>query len=74
VDTGNCTVNLYFAEALFGTDNPGGGGIGKQVFHVFCNGNTLLRNFDILSGSEVRTRGDLCAWLCNRNAGRRGVN
>jgi hypothetical protein len=52
VDAGTYTVNLYLAETFFGPDNPGGGGIGNRVFNVFCNGNTLLRNFDMLSEGE----------------------
>jgi hypothetical protein len=52
VDTGSYTVNLYLAETFFGPDNPGGGGIGNRVFNVFCNGNTLLRNFDLLREGE----------------------
>jgi hypothetical protein len=52
VDMGSYTVNLYLAETFFGPDNLGGGGIGRRVFNVFCNGNTLLRNFDMLSESE----------------------
>jgi hypothetical protein len=41
------TVILHFAEFYYGPQLPGGGGTGSRVFHVFCNGQTLLRNFDI---------------------------
>lgn len=41
------TVVLHFAEFYFGPQLQGGGGEGSRVFHVFCNGQTLLRNFDI---------------------------
>jgi len=44
---GRYTVVLHFAEFYFGPQLPGGGGIGSRVFHVFCNGQTLLRDFDI---------------------------
>jgi hypothetical protein len=48
VDTrGTYTVVLHFAEMYFGPQLPGGGGAGSRVFHVFCNGQTLLRDFDI---------------------------
>jgi hypothetical protein len=49
VDSGLYTLKLYLAETFFGPDNPGGGGKGSRIFNVFCNGNTLLRNFDMLS-------------------------
>ncbi|HEU4655709.1 MAG TPA: malectin, partial [Steroidobacteraceae bacterium] len=48
VDTrGRYTVVLHFAEFYFGPQLAGGGGPGSRVFHVFCNGQTLLQDFDI---------------------------
>jgi hypothetical protein len=44
---GRYTVVLHFAEFYYGPRLPGGGGEGSRLFHVFCNGQTLLRNFDI---------------------------
>jgi hypothetical protein len=44
---GRYTVVLHFAEFYYGPKLPGGGGVGSRVFHVFCNGQTLLRDFDI---------------------------
>jgi hypothetical protein len=44
---GRYTVVLHFAEFYYGPHLPGGGGAGSRVFHVFCNGQTLLRDFDI---------------------------
>jgi Malectin domain len=44
---GSYTVVLHFAEFYYGPQLPGGGGVGRRIFHVFCNGNTLLRDFDI---------------------------
>jgi len=44
---GRYTVVLHFAEFYYGPQLPGGGGAGSRVFHVFCNGQTLLRDFDI---------------------------
>jgi hypothetical protein len=48
---GRYTVILHFAEFYYGPQLPGGGGAGSRVFHVFCNGQTLLRNFDIYKES-----------------------
>jgi hypothetical protein len=44
---GRYTVVLHFAEFYHGPQLPGGGGVGSRLFHVFCNGQTLLRDFDI---------------------------
>ena len=44
---GRYTVILHFAEFYYGPQLPGGGGVGARMFHVFCNGQTLLRDFDI---------------------------
>lgn len=41
------TVVLHFAELYFGTEGSGGGAPGSRVFRVFCNGSTLLDNFDL---------------------------
>jgi hypothetical protein len=41
------TVVLHFAELYFGTAGTGGGAPGDRVFRVFCNGSTLLDNFDL---------------------------
>jgi Malectin domain len=40
-------VSLYFSEGWFGKSNGGPGGIGSRVFDVYCNGTTLLKDFDI---------------------------
>jgi len=48
VADGRYTVTLRFAETWFGPGKPGGGGVGSRIFDVYCNGTTLLRNFDIL--------------------------
>jgi hypothetical protein len=42
-------VRLYFQEPWFGKENVGIGGPGSRVFDVWCNGVTVLKNFDILS-------------------------
>jgi hypothetical protein len=41
-------VRLYFEEPWFGKENAGIGGPGSRVFDVWCNGVTLLKDFDIL--------------------------
>lgn len=51
---GRYTVILHFAEFYHGPQLPGGGGTGSRIFHVFCNGQTLLRDFDIYK--EVGSR------------------
>jgi hypothetical protein len=44
---GTYTVVLHFAELYHGPQLAGGGGVGSRIFHVFCNGQTLLRDFDV---------------------------
>jgi len=41
-------VRLYFKEPWFGRENAGSGGPGSRVFDVWCNGVTLLKDFDII--------------------------
>jgi hypothetical protein len=45
-------VRLFFSEGWFGGTNGGPGGVGSRVFDVYCNGTTLLKNFDILSAQK----------------------
>lgn len=47
VAEGKYTVRLYFSERYFGPNMAGGGGVGSRVFNVVCNGNTVLKDFDI---------------------------
>ena len=47
-------VRLYFQEPWFGKENAGIGGPGSRVFDVWCNGVTLLKNFDILNEAGSR--------------------
>jgi len=49
-------LTLHFAETYFGPQNPGHGGAGSRVFNVYCNGVTLLRNFDIFKEAEGANR------------------
>jgi hypothetical protein len=50
------TLTLRFAETWFGEGRPGGGGAGPRVFDVYCNGSTLLKDFDVLreAGGPMR--------------------
>ncbi len=41
------TLVLHFTELYWGPKTSGSGGIGSRVFRVFCNGSTLLDDFDI---------------------------
>lgn len=47
VAPGRYTVTLRFAERYFGTANSMGSGLGSRIFHVFCNGEALLKNLDV---------------------------
>ena len=48
VDTrGRYTLILHFAELYWIPDSSGKIGVGTRVFRVYCNGTTLLDNFDI---------------------------
>jgi Malectin domain len=42
-------VRLYFHESWFGKENGGNGGPGSRVFDVACNGQLLLKDYDILA-------------------------
>jgi hypothetical protein len=58
-------VRLYFREPWFGKDNGGIGGPGSRVFDVTCNGESLMKNFDILaeggSAPVIKTFDDIQA-------------
>ncbi|MFP5237821.1 MAG: malectin domain-containing carbohydrate-binding protein [Acidobacteriota bacterium] len=41
------TLVLHFAEMYWGPKASGQGGAGSRIFRVYCNGDTLLDNFDI---------------------------
>jgi hypothetical protein len=48
VDTrGRYTLVLHFAELYWSPDSTRSAGVGRRVFQVYCNGSTLLENFDI---------------------------
>ena len=52
VPSANYRVRLYFREPWFGQDNGPAGGPGSRVFNVSCNGEMVLRNFDILAEGD----------------------
>jgi len=56
VAPGRYTLKLMFAEAYFGSSNLGRGGVGARLFDVFCNGEAILNDFDIVkeAGGENR--------------------
>jgi hypothetical protein len=47
VEGSRYTLRLHFTEPWFTQADPGGG-IGSRIFDVYCNGTTLLKDFDIL--------------------------
>ncbi|MFL6414413.1 MAG: malectin domain-containing carbohydrate-binding protein [Bryobacteraceae bacterium] len=53
---GRYKVTLKFSEGHYGRRNTGIGGLGSRVFDVYCNGVTLLKDFDIYkeAGGEAR--------------------
>jgi hypothetical protein len=51
---GRYTVVLHFAELYFGPKLEGGGGPGSRIFHVYCNGKTLLEAFDVYKEAGSR--------------------
>jgi hypothetical protein len=48
IEGGSYTVKLYFSEPFF-TQTMG---MGSRVFNVYCDGTTLLKDFDILKEAE----------------------
>lgn len=48
---GKVDVRLHFAEIYFGAPGKDPGGIGKRVFDVAIEGNTVLDNFDITAAA-----------------------
>jgi hypothetical protein len=49
VDDGTYSVSLYLAERYFAPGGPKEGGPGSRIFDVFCNGQSLLRKFDLFA-------------------------
>jgi hypothetical protein len=46
---GTYDLRLHFAETVYGPENTGGGGEGSRTMTVTANGETLLRDFDVLA-------------------------
>lgn len=51
VPAGRYALTLYFSERYFGPGKPGVGGAGSRVFNVICNGDTLLKHFDVFEAA-----------------------
>jgi len=49
------TLKLYFLERWFGIQNQNIGGVGSRIFDVWCNGNVLLKDFDIMAEGGSKT-------------------
>ncbi len=47
VEGSRYTITLHFAETWFSSPESLGG-VGSRIFDVYCNGRTLLKDFDIL--------------------------
>jgi hypothetical protein len=45
-------LRLYFRESWFGRNDRTLGGPGKRVFDVSCNGNVLLKHFDMFAEAK----------------------
>jgi Malectin domain len=48
-------MRLYFAETVYGDDNPAGGGETSRVFTVRINGKEILTNFDVVADVGAST-------------------
>ncbi len=46
---GTYELRLHFAETVYGPENTGGGGEGSRTMTVTVNGETALRDFDVLA-------------------------
>ncbi len=46
---GTYELRLHFAETQYGPENAGGGGEGSRTMTVTANGETVLRDFDVLA-------------------------
>jgi hypothetical protein len=56
VADGRYRVTLKFCEGHYGKRNTGAGGVGSRLFDVYCNGEALMRNFDIIKEAEGEGR------------------
>ena len=48
---GTYELRLHFAETFYGPENSGGGGEGSRLMTITANGQSLLRDFDVLADS-----------------------
>jgi hypothetical protein len=56
VSPGRYQAKLHFAETYWGPNGSGGGGAGSRLFDVTCNGEALLRNFDLFQAAGTNTQ------------------
>jgi hypothetical protein len=57
VPDGKYKVTLFFAERYFGTAAVAAETGGERIFDVYCNGEALLRNFNLLARAGGPNRG-----------------
>ena len=62
VPPGRYGIRLYMAEQWIGPDMPGGGGAGRRVFDILCNGQVLARDFDIFKRAGGSNRAMVTAF------------
>lgn len=48
-------LRLYFAETMFGDNNPAGGGETTRLFEIRLNGKTLASYFDVIADAGAST-------------------
>lgn len=52
LEPGVYEMHLLFAERMYGPGNIAGGGETSRLFHVFVNGEPILREFDVISDAD----------------------
>ncbi|MGC1472267.1 MAG: malectin domain-containing carbohydrate-binding protein [Psychroserpens sp.] len=55
VTNGDYSINLHFAEIYWGATNGGQGGIGKRIFDVTLEGQSILTNIDLNAEANPMT-------------------
>lgn len=56
VPEGTYGLTLHFAEAYFGVQDQGAGGVSSRVFDLYCNGQVLLEGFDVFKAAGGGSR------------------
>jgi hypothetical protein len=52
-------LRLHFAETFYGPENSGGGGEGSRTMTISANGQSLLRDFDVLADAGGERTADV---------------